>query len=194
MIHRGKWRINISRNIVENPETTDALPDGILLSVWQAQNQLGQTTVYELLKLTKLLGIEPEKVKLGGSKPVTLLVGKSLQVMDKLLAQHLAGKSLPALRAEITVQSELAIQAKMTTAESIHKGGSLMQISDPEPAGPLNVAELLKRLNAASLAQSTGLPLNKAEIEWIMGNRLDTETVKQSRCKIEKRGTKWTIL
>jgi hypothetical protein len=90
---------------VENLETSHAVPDGILLSEWQSQNQLGQTTVYELLKLIRMMGIELEKVKLTGTKPVTLLTGKSLQAMDNLLAQHLSGKSLPALRAEIVGNS-----------------------------------------------------------------------------------------
>lgn len=183
---------------MENSEISAAVPDGILLSEWQAQNQLGQTATYEFLKLIKLLGIEPEKIKLSGTKPVTLLTGRSLQAMDNLLAKHLAGKSLPALRAEITVQAGLIteahnqdVQIKYVLAENRKHA---ITVVDPEPTGPLNIDELLKRLNAASLAQLTGLPLSKCEIEWLLGNRLDTETVKQARCTVQKRGTKWTLI
>jgi len=198
VIRRGKWHTNISRNIVENSEISAAVPDGILLSEWQAQNQLGQTATYEFLKLIKLLGIEPEKIKLSGTKPVTLLTGRSLQAMDSLLAKHLAGKSLPALRAEITVQAELANDAQIQNAQISHAltehRKNAITVIEPEPAGPLNIDELLKRLNAAALAQQTGLPLSKSEVEWLLGNRLDTETVKQARCTVRKLGTKWTLL
>jgi hypothetical protein len=181
---------------VENLETSHAVPDGILLSEWQAQNQLGQTTVYELLKLIRMMGIELEKVKLTGTKPVTLLTGKSLQAMDNLLAQHLSGKSLPALRAEIGIQAEMSRQSAIDNTVKHHalveasKGA--LTVND-EPTGSLNVAELLKRLEAANLAQTTGLPLSKSEVEWVMGNKLDSETVKLARCTIEKRGTKWSL-
>lgn len=182
---------------MENTEITAAVPDGILLSEWQQQNQIGQTATYEFLKLIKLMGIEPEKMKLSGNKPVILLSGKSLQAMDNLLARYLGGKSLPALRAEITIQAELANDAnnqKAISGQLAKQKESAITIADTEPIGSLNVNDLLHRLNAATMAQNTGLPLNKSEVEWILGNKLDSETVKQARTTIEKRGTKWTML
>jgi hypothetical protein len=46
---------------------------------------------------------------------------------------------------------------------------------------------LLSRLQAASLAQTTGIPLTKAEAEWLLGSGLNTEAVKHARCSVEKR-------
>ena len=160
----------------------DGVPDGLMLSEWSEQNDVGKTTSYALLKILKTMGIEPRAIrKKGATKPSPLLEGDALDAMNHLLMQHRDGRSIAQLEADHT-SAIVAAPAKSTIAAPL------------EDESIFNPSSLLSRLQAASLAQTTGMPLTKAEAEWLLGSGLNTEAVKQARCSIEKRGTKWSLI
>jgi hypothetical protein len=52
----------------------DGVPDGLMLSEWCEQNDVGRTTSYALLKILKAMGIEPKAIRRkGATKPSPLL-------------------------------------------------------------------------------------------------------------------------
>ena len=168
---------------------TEAEVDGTPLTEWATTHGIGRSTAYSFLGLVKDHGYEPEKAKGSGTKAAVLLSGNVLKMMNQLLADHHGGLSLP------------EIKRKYATGNAIAKVAQEPSIAVQEDNLPLPAEtpvydhyELLKRLQALTLAQTTGLPLSKAELEWVLGARVGTETAKQARCQIEKRGTKWTIL
>jgi hypothetical protein len=86
-----------------NTALVEGVPDGMLLSEWSAQNDVGRTTTYALLKVLKAMGIPVRMVRRKGvAKPSQFLEGQALQAMNDLLAQHLNGTSLSQLEADHT--------------------------------------------------------------------------------------------
>ena len=114
----------------------EGVPDGMLLSEWSAQNDVGRTTTYALLKVLKAMGIPVRMVRRKKvAKPSQFLEGQALQAMNDLLAQHLNGTSLSQLEADHTA--------------------AIVAAPQEEPAlkvEPFIPASLLARLQAADLA------------------------------------------
>jgi hypothetical protein len=137
----------------DNTTLVEGVPDGMLLSEWSAQNDVGRTTSYALVKVLKAMGIPVRMVRRKGvAKPSQFLEGQALQAMNDLLAQHLNGISLSQLEADHTSAIVAAPQ------------------EEPAPkVEPFIPASLLARLQAADLAISTGLPLSRQELSWIVG-------------------------
>jgi hypothetical protein len=154
----------------------------LLLADWAEQNDVGKTTSYALVKILKAMGIEPKFVrKKGASKPSPLLDGHALDAINHLLMQHRDGRSI----AQLEVDHTAAIAPVVPTAiAAVHADDPAA--NDPEI--------LLKRLEAAAMAQSTGLPLTKNEIQWILGAGLNSEAAAMARCRVEKRGRRWSLL
>jgi hypothetical protein len=91
----------------------EGVPDGMLLSEWSAQNDVGRTTSYALVKVLKAMGIPVRMVRRKGvAKPSQFLEGRALQAMNHLLAQHLNGTSLSQLEADHTAAIVAAPQAE----------------------------------------------------------------------------------
>jgi hypothetical protein len=86
--------------------------------------------------------------------------------MNHLLAQHLNGRSLSQLEADHTAAIVAAPQAEPVPEDE-----------------PFNPASLLARLQAADLAISTGLPLSRQELSWIVGIA-DTSRIPPTRIRI----------
>ena len=156
----------------------EGVPDGMLLSEWSAQNDVGRTTSYALVKVLKAMGIPVRMVRRKGvAKPSQFLEGRALQAMNHLLAQHLNGISLSQLEADHTAAIVAAPEA--------------LPIQEDEPFSP---ASLLARLQAADLAISTGLPLTRQELAWVLGIA-DTSRIPPSRIRIGRTSLqKWTLL
>lgn len=169
--------------------------DGQPLNEWATANEIGRSTAYSFLALVKGRGYEPEKTKGSGSKPLVILSGAVLDLMNLLLADHRRGMSLP----EIRRKYETSDDASVAIASVASTAAALTTIAQQDPA-PLtedpdhSIDDLLQRLNAAAMAQATGLPLTKTELQWILGTGIGTETAQYSRCRIEKRGRRWTLL
>jgi hypothetical protein len=97
--------------------------------------------------------------------------------MNDLLAQHLNGTSLSQLEADHTAAIVAASQPELLPEDE-----------------PFNPASLLARLQAADLAISTGLPLTRQELSWIVGIA-DTSRIPPSRIRIGRTSLKkWTLL
>jgi len=45
-----------------------------------------------------------------------------------------------------------------------------------------------------AMEQATGLPLTKSGVQWIIGTGIGNETAQHARCRVEKRGRRWTLL
>ena len=168
----------VSAEMTSTSSAIDAVPDGMLLTEWSAQNDVGRTTTYALLKVLKAMGIPVRSVRRKGvAKPSQFLEGQALQAMNHLLAQHLNGTSLSQLEADHTAAIVAAPQ------------------EEPAPKQePINPASLLARLQAADLAISTGLPLTRQELAWIVGIA-DTSRIPPSRIRIGRTSLqKWTLL
>ena len=164
--------------MVNSTALVEGVPDGMLLSEWSAQNEVGRTTTYALLKLLKAMGIPVRMVRRKGiAKPSQFLEGQALQAMNRLLAQHLNGTSLSQLEADHTAAIVAAPQ------------------DEPAPKQePIIPASLLARLQAADLAISTGLPLSRQELSWIVGIA-DTSRIPPTRIRIGRTSLqKWTLL
>jgi hypothetical protein len=175
------WKTMESADLVGDGGQHHAEVDGVTLNDWLANNEIGRSTGYGFLALVKELGVEPEKTKGSGSKPLVLLSGPVLEFMNQLLADHRRGMSLPELKRKYTSNSS-----------AIAPAAPMALIQNDEPAN--DPENLLMRLEAASLAQSTGLPLTKSEVQWILGAGVATEAATMARCRIEKRGRRWTLL
>lgn len=159
----------------------DGVPDGLMLSEWSEQNDLGKTTSYALLKILKAMGIEPKALRRkGATKASPFLDGDALDAINHLLMQHQNGRSIAQLEADHT-SAIVAAPTQPTIA------------APTEDDNSFNPSSLLSRLKAAALAQTTGIPLTKAEAEWLLGSGLNTEAVKHARCSVEKLGTKWSL-
>ena len=182
----GQWGSNInsmdSAGLVPMDQQHEAEVDGQPLNEWAASNEIGKSTAYSFLGLVKQHGIEPEKTKGAGTKPLVLLTGPVLKMMNQLLADHRRGMSLPDIKRKYEISSAIA-----TTPPA-----AISPVPADEPANDPEI--LLKRLEAATMAQSTGLPLTKAEIQWIIGTGISSETAAMARCGIQKRGRRWTLL
>ena len=182
----GQWGSNInsmdSAGLVPMDQQHEVEVDGQPLNEWAASNEIGKSTAYSFLALVKQHGIEPEKTKGAGTKPLVLLTGPVLKMMNQLLADHRRGMSLPDIKRKYETSSAIA-----TTPPA-----AISAVPADEPANDPEI--LLKRLEAASMAQSTGLPLTKAEIQWIIGTGISSETAAMARCGIQKRGRRWTLL
>ena len=162
----------------DSADLVDGVPDGLLLADWAEQNDVGKTTSYALVKILKAMGIEPKFVrKKGASKPSPLLDGHALDAINHLLMQHRDGRSIAQLEADHTAAIVAAPQ------------------EEPAPKQePINPALLLARLQAADLAISTGLPLTRQELAWIVGIA-DTSRIPPSRIRIGRTSLqKWTLL
>ena len=160
----------------------DGVPDGLLLADWAEQNDVGKTTSYALMKILKAMGIEPKFVrKKGASKPSPLLEGRALDAINHLLMQHRDGRSIAQLEADHTAAIAPVVPIAIAAVRA----------DDPAAGDP---EILLKRLKAAAMAQGTGLPLTKNEIQWILGTGVNSEAAAMARCRIEKRGRRWSLL
>jgi hypothetical protein len=86
-----------------SPPWSKVFPMGCCYSEWSAQNDVGRTTSYALVKVLKAMGIPVRMVRRKGvAKPSQFLEGRALQAMNHLLAQHLNGTSLSQLEADHT--------------------------------------------------------------------------------------------
>lgn len=163
----------------DNIALVEGVPDGMLLAEWAEQNDVGKTTSYAFIKILKTMGIELRSVrKKGASKPSPFLEGQALAAINHLLGQHRNGKSIAQLEADHIAAIVAAPQpssAPLTT-----------EVFDP--------SSLLNRLQAAELAISTGLPLTRQEIGWIIG-MADTSRIPATRIRIGRTSLqKWTLL
>ena len=141
----------------------DGVPDGLSLADWAEQNDVGKTTSYALVKILKALGIEPRFVrKKGAAKPSPFLEGDALAAINHLLMQHRDGKSIGQLEADHTAAIVTASQPSKPTAPA-----SISSESDDKAAG----GDLLDRLRALKLAQTTGMVLTTREARWILGRK-----------------------
>ena len=169
--------------------------DGQPLNEWATANEIGRSTAYSFLALVKGRGFEPEKTRGGGSKPLVILSGAVLDLMNLLLADHRRGMSLP----EIRRKYETSDDASVAIAPVASTAAALTTIVQTEPTPSAedpdhSIDDLLQRLNAAAMAQTTGLPLTKKELQWIIGAGISSETAAMARCRIEKLGRRWTLL
>ena len=160
----------------------DGVPDGLSLADWAEANDVGKTTSYALVKILKAVGIEPKFVrKKGAAKPSPFLEGKSLAAINHLLMQHRDGKSIAQLEVE-------------NTAAMVLIGSSTPTPQATNTSNPFDPSQLLKRLQAADLAISTGLPLTRQEVFWIIGmsenSRLPATRIRIGRTSLSK----WTLL
>jgi hypothetical protein len=168
----------------EQQHQVTAEVDGQPLNAWATANKIGRSTAYSFLAIVKEHGIAPEKIKGSGTKALILLTGPVLQMMNRLLADHQRGLSLPELKRKYAAESS-AIAPVVPTAIAA------VPADDPAAGDP---ELLLKRLEAAAMAQATGLPLTKNEIQWILGAGINSEAASMARCRIEKRGRRWSLL
>lgn len=169
-------------NPMNSADLAPAEVDGQPLNEWIAANEIGKSTAYAFLAIVKGRGIEPEKTRGNGTKPLVMLSGAVLDLMNLLLADHRRGLSLPEIKRKYTSNAS-AIAPVAPVA---------MAVQHDEPAN--DPESLLRRLEAASMAQATGLPLTKPELHWILGTGINSETAAMARCRIEKRGRRWTLL
>jgi hypothetical protein len=183
----------------------DAMPDGILLSEWAAENSVGRTASFAFVRILKARGLEPERVRqAGASKPSPYLSGRVLEAINLLLREFKSGRSIASLEAEHGLQP-----VEVPTIQP-----NIPAATDPEPPKILPPAEaelppveaelhdelfdvdrLFQRLKAAELAIATGLPLSKAEIGWILGASPTTEYATTAPVRVEKRSARgWALL
>jgi hypothetical protein len=117
-----------------------------------------------VVKILKALGIEPKFVrKKGAAKPSPFLEGDALAAINHLLMQHRDGKSIGQLEADHTAAIVTAPQASKPTAPI----ASIASEPDDKATG----GDLLDRLRALKLAQSTGATLTSKEARWILGKK-----------------------
>jgi len=161
----------------------DGVPDGLSLADWAEQHDVGKTTSYALVKILKALGIKPKFVrKQGASKPSPFLEGDALAAINHLLMQHRDGKSIAQLEADHTAAIVTASQPSTPAAPATNA------------SSPFDPSSLLQRLQAADLAISTGLPLTRQEMAWIVGIAEGTK-LPVTRIRIGRTGLqKWTLL
>ena len=161
----------------------EAVPvDGLLLTEWAEQNDVGKTTSYALIRILKTMGIVPKLFRRkGASKPSPYLDGDALHVINMLLTQHRDGKSIASLEAE---NSSAIAQAQPETNATAFDGNN-----------SFTPTSLLNRLQAAELAISTGLPLTRQEACWILGVSEKSRLPENTRIRIGRTSfQKWTLL
>jgi hypothetical protein len=163
----------------DNTALVEGVPDGMLLAEWAEQSDIGKTTSYAFIKILRATGIEVRSVrKKGASKPSPFLEGQALAAINHLLMQHRDGRTIAQLEAEHIGAIVAAPQPP----------------SAPLPPEVFDPSSLLNRLQAADLAISTGLPLTRQEIGWIVGVA-DTSRIPATRIRIGRTSLqKWTLL
>jgi hypothetical protein len=159
----------------------EGVPDGLMLSEWAEQNDVGKTNSYTFIKILKVMGIEVKMIKRKGvARASAFLEGTSMDAINHLLMQHRDGKSLAQLEAEHT--SALVPAEKATPA-------AVEDESNFDPSG------LLLRMQAAELAINTGMPLSKKEMAWILGVSDVSRIPANTRIRIGRTSLqKWTLL
>jgi hypothetical protein len=190
----------------------DAMPDGILLSEWAAENSVGRTASFAFVRILKARGLEPERVRQAGvSKPSPFLSGRVLEAINLLLREFKAGRSIASLEAEHGIQEGLLrreSEAQRSIASLKAEHGITDDQSSLSPSSKIlppveaelhdehvDVDRLFQRLKAAELAIATGLPLSKAEIGWILGASPTTEYATTAPVRVEKRSARgWALL
>ena len=170
----------------EIPRTTmeplAAIPDGLSLDQWREANGCGQSTAYSLLKIVQRLGVPITRARLAGAtKPSAVIEGQCADAMDRLLAEFKAGKSIKQMEAELDAMEGAASSAIAPAAPS-----AIAPQVDDEQDHAHDPSELMQRLQAAQLAQQTGIPLRKAEIEWILGCGVKTVIACNSMVRIKQ--------
>lgn len=186
VLHKPIFIVKMIANVHERMEEAIALvegiPDGLLLADWIEQNDVGKTTAYALIKILKAMGISPSLFrKKGASKPTPYLSGEALLVINSLLTQHREGKSISAIEAERT--SAIVQAHPEASSEAFNESTGFMPTS------------LLERLKAAEMAISTGLPLTKQEICWILGVSEKSKIPQHTRIRVGRTSfLRWTLL
>lgn len=167
----------------------DATPDGIPLAQWAAENSVGRTASFAFLRIIKTRGLEPERIRQAGvSKPSPFLSGRVLEVMNMLLQEFKAGRSIASLEAEHGTTADEPQSPKILAAAAAAAAPELLDEH-------LDVDRLFQRLRAAELAIATGLPLSKTEISWILGASPTTEYATTAPVRVEKRSARgWALL
>ncbi len=167
-----------------------AVADGLTLPQWQEAHGIGQSTAYSLLRLVERMGIQLTRMRIGNAtKPSVVLEGKSLEAMDRLLARYGSGTSIKALTEEIEA-----------AASSIQQDPAALPTADDHQADDANDAavdpdNLLLRLQAAQLAQETGMPLTRRELSWILGSAPKTAFSANAPIRIQKHSSLgWSLL
>ena len=149
-------------------DTSLAVPDGMRLSDWWTARAVPRSTAFRLVRIA---GIEPEKVRVDGSRsPVSFLAADQVAALNALADKLKNGVTITQL------EGALSRLSRPETAP------------DPEPAvsdGQPGPELLLARLEAAQLAMATGLPLTTAEIAWLIGARPGGDLV--TRAKVTAR-------
>ncbi len=160
----------------------EGVPDGLLLTEWSDQNDVGKTTSYALIKILKTMGIVPKLFRRkGASKPSPYLDGDALQVINLLLAQHRDGKSIASLEAD---NSSAIVQAPPETNATAFDGNN-----------SFTPTSLLNRLQAAEVAISTGLPLTRQEVCWVLAISEKSRLPENTRIRIGRTSFRhWTLL
>lgn len=188
--HGIPWTIGgeIPRTTMEAPLA--AVPDGVTLPQWQEAHGIGQSTAYALLRLVERMGIQLTRMRIGNAtKPSVLLEGQSLEAMNRLLARYGSGVSIKTLTAEIE-----------DAASSIQQDPAALPAAD-DPQGDdahdaaVDPDDLLMRLQAAQLAQETGMPLTRRELSWILGSAPKTAFSANAPMRIQKHSSLgWSLL
>ena len=157
------------------PETSLAVLDGMTLSSWWESRAVPRSTAF---KLAKIAGIEPEKVRVDGSRsPVSFLKAEQVAAMDALHRKMGEGATLAQLEGAL---------APLRRPEPAPAG--------PEPVADDRMGDVLKRLQAGELALATGLPLSTAEISWLIGARPGGDVVERGRVVARRHGRNhWTL-
>jgi len=128
---------------------------GERFSDWYEGHGISRTTAFALLRAA---GIEPGKKRIEGvNKPVSFLAGDQLRAMEALVEQHKAGRSV----AELSTAIQKAVPER----------SELIATNSSEPDDKAPGGDLLDRLRALKLAQSTGATLTSKEARWIIGKK-----------------------
>lgn len=188
-VHGIPWTIGgeIPRNTMEAPLA--AVPDGVTLPQWQEAHGIGQSTAYALLRLVERMGIQLTRMRIGNAtKPSVLLEGQSLEAMNRLLARYGSGVSIKTLTAEIEEAAASQQDPAALPAADEHQGDDANDAAvDPD--------NLLMRLQAAQLAQETGMPLTRRELSWILGSAPKTAFSANAPMRIQKHSSLgWSLL
>jgi hypothetical protein len=189
--HGIPWTISgaIPRSPME--ASLAAVPDGMTLPQWQEAHDIGQSTAYSLLRLVERMGIQLTRMRIGNAtKPSVLLEGQSLEAMNRLLARYASGVSIKTLTAEIEdAASSIQQDPAALPAADEHQG------EDANDAAEVDPDNLLMRLQAAQLAQETGMPLTKREVKWILGSSPTVQFSANAPIRIQKHSSLgWSLL
>jgi hypothetical protein len=167
---------------MEDPAAlVEGVPDGLLLNEWAEQNDVGKTNSYTFIKILKAMGVEVKMLKRKGvARATAFLEGTSMDAINHLLMQHRQGKSLAQLEADHT---SALVPAETATPAAVEDKSTF------SPSG------LLLRMQAAELAITTGMPLSKKEMAWIIGVSDVSKIPANTRIRIGRTSLqKWTLL